>query len=91
MSVLIRFAPQGLTAEKYDESIRKLEEGGDFPPDGLEMHVCFGSDGELRVSEVWDSAEQLDAFKDRLLPVLSEVGIDPGKPEVVDVHNLVRR
>ena len=91
MSVLIRFAPQGLTAEKYDESIRKLEEGGDFPPDGLELHVCFGSDGELRVSEVWDSAEQLDAFKDRLLPVLSEVGIDPGKPEVVDVHNLVRR
>ena len=91
MSVLIRFAPQGLTAEKYDESIRKLEESGDFPPDGLELHVCFGSDGELRVSEVWDSAEQLDAFKDRLLPVLSEVGIDPGKPEVVDVHNLVRR
>ena len=55
MSVLIRFAPASLTAAQYDESIRKLEETGDFPPDGLDYHVCFGTDGNLRVSEIWDS------------------------------------
>jgi hypothetical protein len=91
MSVLIRFAPASLTAAQYDESIRKLEESGDFPPDGLDYHVCFGTDGNLRVSEIWDSQEQLDAFGERLMPVLSEVGIEPGEPELMEIHNIVKR
>ena len=48
-------------------------------------------DGNLRVSEIWDSREQLDAFGERLMPVLSEVGIDPGEPEVLEIHNIIRR
>lgn len=91
MSVLIRFTPPSLSAVQYDETIRKLEESGDFPPDGLDLHVCFGTDGNLRVSEVWDSQEQLDAFGERLRPVLDEAGIDPGEPEVIEVHNVIRR
>jgi hypothetical protein len=91
MSVLIRFAPASLTAAQYDESIRKLEAAGDFPPDGLDYHLCFGSEGSLRVSEIWDSKEQLEAFGERLMPVLAEVGIEPGEPEVMPVHNVVKR
>jgi hypothetical protein len=91
MSVLIRFAPASLTAAQYDESIRKLEEAGAFPADGLDYHVCFGSEGSLRVSEIWDSREQLDAFGERLMPILSEVGIEPGEPEIMDIHNIVKR
>jgi hypothetical protein len=91
MSVLIRFAPASLTAAQYDESVRKLEEAGEFPADGLDYHVCFGTDGNLRVSEVWDSQEQLDAFGEKLMPILSEVGIEPGEPEVLEIHNIVRR
>lgn len=91
MSVLIRFAPASLTAAQYDESIRKLEESGGFPPEGLDYHVCFGTDGNLRVSEIWDSQEQLDAFGERLMPILSEVGIEPGTPEVMEIHNIVKR
>ena len=52
MSILIRFAPASLTAQQYDESVRKLEEAGDWPADGLDYHVCFGTDGSLRVSEI---------------------------------------
>lgn len=91
MSVLIRFAPASLTAEQYDESVRRLEEAGDWPPDGLDYHVCFGSEGSLRVSEVWDSQQQLEAFGERLMPVLSEIGIEPGEPEVMAIHNIVKR
>lgn len=90
MSVLIRFAPESLTAEQYDDSIRRLQEGG-FPPDGLDVHVCFGAEGNLRVSEVWDSLEQLEAFGERLRPLLADIGIDPGEPEVIEIHNLVKR
>jgi len=91
MSVLIRFAPASMTAQQYDEAIRRLGEVGEWPPDGLEAHVCFGAEGNLSVSEVWDSQEQMSTFGERLMPVLSEVGIDPGEPELVEVHNIIRR
>ena len=91
MSILIRFAPESLTAEQYDESVRRMTETGDFPPEGMDYHVCFGSEGNLRVSEIWDSREQLDAFGERLMPVLAEVGINPGEPELLEIHNIVKR
>ena len=92
MSVLVRFAPAGATTtEQYDETIRRLQAAGDFPPDGMEYHVCFLADGNVRVSEIWDSREQLDAFGERLMPILAEVGIDPGEPEVLEIHNTIRR
>ena len=92
MSVLVRFAPASATStEQYDDTIRRLEGAGDFPPDGLEYHVCFLSDGNVRVSEVWDSLEQFQAFGERLMPVLTEVGIDPGEPEMLEIHNIIRR
>jgi hypothetical protein len=91
MSILIRFTPPSLSATEYDETISKLEEQGDFPPDGLDYHVCFGTDGSLRVSEIWDSQEQLDAFGERLRPVLQDAGIDPGEPELVEIHNVIKR
>ena len=93
MSVLIRFAPSARnTTEQYDETVRRLQDQGDFPPDGLEYHVCFLSpDGNLRVSEIWDSRDQLDKFGERLRPVLADAGIDPGEPEILDIHNIIRR
>jgi hypothetical protein len=91
MSILIRFAPASMAAEQYDETRRRLEEAGHWPPDGLDYHVCFGSEGSLRVSEIWDSREQLDAFGERLMPVLAEVGIDPGEPELMEIHSIVKR
>ena len=91
MSVLVRFTPASLTAAQYEESVRKLEDAGEFPPDGMDYHVCFGTDGSLRVSEIWDSQEQLAAFGEKLLPVLSEIGIEPGEPELIQIHNVVKR
>ena len=91
MSIVVRFTPTSLTAEQYDESVRRLTESGDFPPEGMDYHLCFGTDGNLRVSEIWDSREQLEAFGQRLMPVLADIGIEPGEPEVLEVHNIVRR
>lgn len=91
MSILARFAPPSLTADQYEESVRRLEEGGDWPPDGLEYHVFFGPDDDLRVSEIWDSQEQFEAFGERLMPVLAEIGIEPGEPELLEVRNIVKR
>ena len=92
MSVVVRFHPDSLTTEQYDESVRRLTEAGHFPADGLDYHVCFGSDGDLRVSEIWDSREQFEAFADSLRPILADVGIKfSGEPDVFEVHNIVKR
>lgn len=59
---------------------------------GLEYHVCFGTEGNLRVSEIWDSREQLAAFGERLMPILADAGIEfSADPEILDVHNIVKR
>jgi hypothetical protein len=92
-SILVRFkgAPT-VTTEQYDETNRRLEASGEWPPNGLEYHVAFESDGNFRVSEIWDSREQFDAFGKRLMPVLSDVGIVlSGEPEVLEIHNIVKR
>lgn len=91
MSVLIRFAPASLTAEEYDNVVAKLTADGVSPAEGLDYEICFGSGDNLKVSMVWDSQEQFDAFGARLGPILAELGIDPGEPEIVEVHNIIKR
>jgi hypothetical protein len=91
MSILVRFTPSSVTKEQYDASIRRLEEQGDFPPDGAEYHCAYFVDGSLRVSEVWDSREQFEAFGERLMPLLAEIGVDAGEPEILEVYNTVSR
>jgi hypothetical protein len=90
--MVVRFHPTNVTREKYEESLRRLEESGEWPPNGLELHVLFGSEDDLKVSEIWDSEEQLRAFGERLMPILHEVGIEfSGPPDVFEVHNLITR
>ena len=93
MSILVRFAPaSATTTQQYDETISRLQsDGGDFPPDGMEYHCAFTSDGNLRVSEIWDSQEKFEAFGQRLMPILGDVGFDPGQPEILEVHNTISR
>ena len=56
------------------------------------MHVAFSSGGSFRVSEIWDSKEQFEAFGERLMPILTESGVElAGPPEILEIHNIIRR
>ena len=93
MSVVVRYHPVSLTAEKYDATNRQLEAAGlEWPADGLDYHVCFGTDGNLMVSEIWDSREQWEAFGEQLIPQLGEAGIEFSQdPDVFEVHEITKR
>jgi hypothetical protein len=91
VSVLIRFSPPSLTTKEYDQAVSRLYEQGVLPAEGLDYEICFGSEGNLKVSQVWDTREQMEAFGEALRPILADLGINPGEPEVVDVHNIIRR
>ena len=91
MSLLARFAPPSMTAEQYDAIVARLYEEGIHPAPGLELEVCFGSGDQMKVSLLFDSQEEFEALGARLQPVLADMGMDPGQPEVVEVHNVIRR
>jgi len=92
--VLARFtAAPSMTSEKYDESIKRLKDSGSqWPPDGLAYHIAFSSGGSFRVSEIWDSEEQLATFGKHLMPILTDAGVElAGEPEVLKIHNIIQR
>jgi hypothetical protein len=92
MSILVRFDPASLTREQYDQTVDAIQnDGGAWPADGLDLHVLFGEEPNLKVSEIWDSAEAFEEFGSRLMPVLERVGIDPGQPQIIPVQNIIRR
>ena len=91
MSIVVRFNPTNATKEKYDESLRRMKQAGIWPnPPGLAVHVAFGPDNNLRVSEIWSSREQFEAFGEKLMPILADMGIEfSAEPEIFQVQNLV--
>jgi hypothetical protein len=48
------------------------------------------SDGLIQVFDVWDSQESFEAFGATLLPIMAELGSDPGQPMVAPVHNIIK-
>ena len=51
MSIVVRYHPVGLTAEKYDATNSQLEAAGlEWPADGLDHHICFGDGVVLDMS-----------------------------------------
>jgi hypothetical protein len=87
MSIVVRFPPSNVTKQQYDAVRKELTEAGEWPPDGCRLHVCFGDEQDIRVSEIWDSPRQLEAFGETLRPRLAAAGIQlTGEPEVFEAH-----
>jgi hypothetical protein len=92
MSIVVRLHPANLTIAQYEDVVRREEGTGKFPPDGRAYHVCFGTDGDLHISEIWDSVEHLQAYGEVLMPILADAGLQfSAEPEVFEVHNIIRR
>jgi hypothetical protein len=90
MGVGLYFTPSGFSKDKYDEVIRKLEEAGAGAPAGQTYYVALESDGAIQVFDIWDSQEAFEAFGQTLIPILSELGVDPGQPMASAVHNVIQ-
>ena len=89
MSIVVRYRPEGLTRGQYDEVTRRMNEAGTWPPPGLMLHVLFGTEGDMKVSEIWESEGEFSAFSEQIRPVLEDVGLKlAGDPEVFEVHEL---
>jgi hypothetical protein len=83
------FTPSAFTPAAYDEAVKRLEDAGAGSPAGRLYHVALETDGQIQVFDIWDSQESLDAFGQTLVPILADVGADPGQPMVSRVHNII--
>jgi|1186.fasta_scaffold275783_2 hypothetical protein len=89
MSIVVRFPLSNVTRQQYDAVHSALEQSGDWPPAGCLLHVAFGDEQNVRVSEIWESREQLQAFGEKLQPRLAAAGIElTGAPEIFDALHL---
>jgi hypothetical protein len=86
MAIAVTFSPT-MTLKQYEESIERLKGAGPWPAPGMQYHVCFGDPENLQVGEVWESEEAFRSFGDTLMPILADIGVDPGQPVISSVHN----
>jgi hypothetical protein len=89
MAIGIYFSPQSMSPEQYDDVITRLEAAGQAAPSGRLSHAAFEADNGLHVFDVWESQESFDTFGETLMPILGQVGVDPGQPHVSSVHNFI--
>ena len=88
VGVVLNF--EGATLDQYDQVIKLmgLTPGGDTAPGSL-FHWVTKTDKGIRVTDVWETKEQFEAFaQDQIGPLTAQAGI-PAPPEVTfyDVHN----
>jgi hypothetical protein len=90
MAILVRYAPSSLTREQYDKVNAILQENGPGgPPPPLQLHVMFGEEPDLRVSEIWESESAWQqAWDGGLKAALSTAGIELSEPEKIPVHEV---
>jgi len=89
MAVAVVMDFNGATLEQYDQVIDKmnLTPGRQGPPGAL-FHWCAATDGGIRVTDVWQTREQFDAFaKEQIGPLTAEVGLGPPDTTFHDVHS----
>jgi hypothetical protein len=90
MALAFYFSPSSFTPEVYDETIKKLEAAGAGAPAGRLYHFALEDDGKIQVFDVWESQQAFEAFGPTLLPIMTELGADPGQPMVSPVHNIIK-
>lgn len=90
MALGFYFTPSSFTPAKYDEALRRLEAAGAGAPAGRLYHCALESDGLIQVFDVWESQEAFEAFGPTLLPIMADIGADPGQPHVSPVYNTIQ-
>ena len=85
MSILVRLTASGMTTDTYDKASEQLTPRVLAAP-GFVAHVAFVVDGDVHVSEIWESRDDFQNwFDNNVKPNVPGVEID----EVKEVHSVI--
>jgi hypothetical protein len=90
LAIGVYFAGNSMSAQQYDDVVKKLQAAGAGSPKGRVYHAAFGDPNNLAVFDVWTSQADLDAFGAVLMPILKAAGITPGQPQSMPIHNIIK-
>ena len=90
MPLGLYFSPSSFTKARYDDTIKRLEAAGAGAPAGRLYHCALEADGLILVFDVWESQESFEAFGATLVPIMTELGADPGTPMISPIHNIIK-
>jgi hypothetical protein len=65
-----------------------MESPGDWPVEGLLVHIPGQGKNGFRVVDVWESEDAFRRFGETLIPILQEIGVE-GEPEIYPAHTFV--
>lgn len=95
MAIIVTFDLPGAGQELYDTVIDRVTDGqgftrfADLQNPGLVSHAAGPVDGGFRVTEVWESAEALEAHAKTFGPILSDLGYADLQPTIIPAHKVV--
>lgn len=89
MALGVYFAIDGMTPEKYRTVHERLDAIGQGAPAGRSFHAGFHVGDGLHVFDVWESEEAFGAFGEHLMPILGELGVDPGQPRIGEIERVI--
>jgi hypothetical protein len=81
MRVIMQMKWEGVTPDQYE----KMRNSAHWEPDvpkGAVFHVAGFTDNAIRVTDIWESAEDFSKFvQSRLMPAATAAGLE-GQPQV---------
>lgn len=81
MPIVMIMTWKDVTRDQYEAARKLINWEGNIPKGALFHIAAFDGKG-IRVTDLWDSAEDFDAFvKNRLMPGVKQVGMQ-GEPQV---------
>ncbi|WP_217245909.1 hypothetical protein [Streptomyces sp. AC602_WCS936] len=90
MALLMEIEYPGVTAEQYDEVQETAGTRSGRPaPGGLLGHLAVVTADGLRVVDVWESREALEAYLPVILPATKAAGFPDAEPRLSEIHNAV--
>ena len=89
MTIGVYMQPSNFTVEKYDEAFKRIDSTAGALQ-GMLYHCAMEADGKITVFDVWESEAAFAKFGETLVPTLAELGVDPGQPMIMPVHNMLK-
>ena len=88
-NILAQFDTVDFTVPKYEQTIKDLKAAGVGSPKGRLYHVVTLQPVGMLVTDIWESEEALNKFSETLIPILKKNGVNPARPTILQVHNII--
>jgi hypothetical protein len=96
MAIAVLFDFPGVTQAQYDRANALLTGGknlsslADWPTQGVLLHVAGPTANGFRVVDVWESEAAFQAFGQKLVPILREVGFPDVAPQFFPAYKFIK-